>query len=101
VPDPFSLPPFGRKTVLWVSALVTWAGVSVGNCALIRAAIPATTALAALVLWSMAYPDGSVAASTPSPAAVSVTYGLRLVNVAFVKAWSKAPTEITPGYAAG
>src|ERR1700722_4333413 len=99
-PDPSFRPPGGRKTVLWVSALVTWAGVSVGNWALINAAIPATTALAALVLGCMAYPDG-VAAMTPSPAAVSVTYGWRLVKVALVKLWLKAPTEITPGYAAG
>src|ERR1035441_4633677 len=54
-PDPFFRPSGGRKTVLWVSALVTWAGLSVGNCALISAAMPATTALAALVLCSMAY----------------------------------------------
>src|ERR1017187_3235193 len=72
-PDPFFRPPGGRNTVLWVSALVTWAGLSVGNCALISAAMPATTALAALVLCSMAYPEG-VAAMTPSPAAVSVTW---------------------------
>src|ERR1035438_7921896 len=99
-PDPSFMPPGGRKTVLWVSALVTWAGLSVGNCARISAAMPATTALAALVLCSMAYPEG-VAAMTPSPAAVSVTYGRRLVNGALVKLWLNAPTEITLGYAAG
>src|SRR5450759_5852612 len=38
-PDPFFRPPGGRKNVLWVSALVTWAGLSVGNCALILSLI--------------------------------------------------------------
>jgi hypothetical protein len=36
--------------VLVVSARVTCAGVSAGNCARISAAMPATSALAALVL---------------------------------------------------
>jgi hypothetical protein len=99
-PDPSFWPPGGRKTVLWVSALVTWAGLNVGNCARISAAMPATTALAALVLCSVRYPAGA-AASTPFPGAVRVTYGWWLVNGALVKLWLKAPTEITPGYAAG
>ena len=34
---------------------------------------------------------------TPSPAAVSVTYGWWLENEALVNFESKAPTEMTPG----
>jgi hypothetical protein len=49
-PDPVRWPPRGRKTVLRVSALVTCAGLSEGNCARMRATMPATTALAAVVL---------------------------------------------------
>ena len=43
-----------------------------GNCDRIRAAMPVTTALAALVLFSFAYAVGPLAAMTPLPAAVSV-----------------------------
>jgi hypothetical protein len=39
------------------------------------ATMPATTALAALVLFTWAYPVVPFAEVTPSPAAVSVTYG--------------------------
>jgi hypothetical protein len=39
------------------------------------ATTPATTALAALVLCISVYPLSPLAAVTPSPAAVSVTYG--------------------------
>ena len=53
-PDPVCCPPRGRKTVLSVSALVTCAGLIAGNCARMRATMPATTALAALVLLTWA-----------------------------------------------
>ena len=52
-PDPSFRPPLCRNTVLLVSAFSTCAGVSVGNCDLISAAMPATTALAALVVRSL------------------------------------------------
>ena len=70
--------------MLCVSALVTCAGLSAGNCARMSATMPATTALAAAVLLSRAYPVGPLAAMTPSPAAVSVTYGWWLLNEALV-----------------
>jgi hypothetical protein len=53
-PEPSFWPPLGRKTVPLVRACLTWTGVSVGNWDRIRAAMPATTALAALVLFSFA-----------------------------------------------
>ncbi len=53
-PEPSFWPPLGWNTVPLVRACSTWAGVSVGNCDRIRAAMPATTALAALVLFSFA-----------------------------------------------
>ena len=53
-PDPSSRPPLGWNAVLLVSALSTCAGVIVGNWARISAATPATTALAAVVLFSLA-----------------------------------------------
>ena len=51
-PEPLARPPGGWNTVLVVSARVTCAGVSVGNWAWMSAAMPATIALAALVLLS-------------------------------------------------
>ncbi len=51
-PEPSARPPGGWYTVLVVSALVTCAGFSVGNWARMSATMPATTALAALVLLS-------------------------------------------------
>src|SRR3984957_9758497 len=53
-PEPVFWPPLGRKAVPLVRACSTWAGVRVGNCDRIWAAMPATTALAALVLFSFA-----------------------------------------------
>jgi len=73
-PEPSFLPPFGRYTVLVASTWRIRAELSFGNCALMRATMPATTALAALVLYTWAYRPGPLAAVTPSPAAVSVTY---------------------------
>ena len=96
-PDPSFCPPGWWNAVLLVRACSTWAGVSVGNCDRMRAAMPATTALAALVLFSLAYPVGPLAAMTPLPAAVSVAYAWWLVNGALMKPWPNAPTEITPG----
>ena len=58
-----------------MSALATCAGLSVGNCARMSAATPVTTALAAAVLLIWAYPVGPLAAMTPTPGPVSVTYG--------------------------
>jgi len=49
-PEPTARPPCRRYTVLEVIAWVTCAGVSWGNCARMSAAMPATIALAALVL---------------------------------------------------
>jgi hypothetical protein len=37
-----------------------------------------------------------LAAVTPAPAAVTVTYGWRLLNGALTKRWSNAPTAMTP-----
>ncbi len=56
VPEPEPLPvlPPGWNTVPLSSASVTWAGVRLGNWDSIRAAIPATMALAALVLFMAA-----------------------------------------------
>ena len=51
-PEPLARPSRGRNTVLAVSALVTCAGVSTGNWARMSAMMPATIALAALVLLS-------------------------------------------------
>jgi hypothetical protein len=95
-PDPSSWPPACLKRALSVSALVTCAGLSAGNCARMRAAMPVTTALAAAVLFSWAYAVGPLAAMTPAPAAVSVTYGRWLLNEALLNCESKAPTEMTP-----
>src|SRR5262245_2071058 len=95
-PDPTSWPPGRPKRAPSVSALVTCAGLSAGNCARMRAATPATTALAAAVLFIWAYPVGPLAAMTPAPAPVSVTYGWRLLNEALLNCESKAPTEMTP-----
>src|SRR5439155_19172199 len=53
-PDPLFWPPGRRKTVLSVTVLVTCAGLSAGNCLRMRATMPATTALAALVLLTWA-----------------------------------------------
>jgi hypothetical protein len=50
-PEPWRRPPC-RYTVLTVSARVTWAGVRSRNWARMSAAMPATIALAALVLLS-------------------------------------------------
>src|SRR5215468_7572763 len=75
VPDPSCWPPGRPKRALSVRAWVTCAGLSAGNCARMRAAMPATTALAAAVVLSWAYSVGPLAAMTPAPAAVSVTYG--------------------------
>ncbi len=90
--------------MLVVSARVTWAGVRLGNWARMSATMPATIALAALVLLTWVYAlAGSVAetldglaAVTPAPAAVTVTYGRSLVNGALMKCWSNAPTAMTP-----
>ena len=95
-PDPSCWPPGCWKRALSVSALVTCAGVSAGNCARMSETTPVTTELAAAVLLSWAYPVGPLAAMTPTPAAVSVTYGRRLLNEALVNCESKAPTEMTP-----
>ena len=72
-PDPVRRPPLGWNPVLLVSAVPTCAGVSVGNWARISAATPATAALAAVVLFILAYPVGPLAAITPLPGPVSVT----------------------------
>src|SRR3984957_20795262 len=53
-PEPSFWPPLGWNTVPLVRACSTWAGVNVGTCDRIRAAVPAPTALAALVLFSFA-----------------------------------------------
>ena len=53
-PEPSARPPGGRNTVLLVRARLTWAGVSSGYCDLISAAMPATTALAAAVVLTVA-----------------------------------------------
>jgi hypothetical protein len=50
-PEPSRRPPW-PNTVPAVSARVTWAGVRSGNCARMSATMPATIALAALVLLS-------------------------------------------------
>src|SRR5215470_18423596 len=50
-PEPLSIPLAGLYTVPWVMAVVTWAADRSGNCPLIRAAIPATIAPAAHVLF--------------------------------------------------
>ena len=71
-PDPLVIPPFRPKTVLSVIALRTCRAVRLGNSDRISAAIPATIALAAVVLLSVRKPDG-LAATTSSPAAVRVT----------------------------
>ena len=72
-PDPVRWPPLEWNPVLVISAFFTCAGLMAGNCALISAATPATTALAAKVLFTLAYPAGPVAAMTPLPGPVSVT----------------------------
>jgi hypothetical protein len=51
-PEPSLLLPRGWNTVLVMSTCRTCAGVSFGNWALMSATMPATTALAALVLCS-------------------------------------------------
>jgi hypothetical protein len=60
--------------VLVISAVFTCAGVSLGNWALMSATMPATTALAALVLCTGAYPPVPLAAVTRFPAPVPLTY---------------------------
>jgi len=74
-PDPSCWPPGCWKRALSVSALVTCAGLSAGNCARMSAATPATTALAAAVPLTWAYPARPLAAMTPAPGPVNVTYG--------------------------
>ena len=59
-PGPVFRPPLCRNTVLLVSAFSTCTGVSVGNCDLISAAMPATTALAALGCPELRVPGGPV-----------------------------------------
>jgi hypothetical protein len=49
----------------------------------------------------VAYPPDGVPATILTPAAVSVTNGRWLLNEAWRKSRLNAPTEITPGNAAG
>src|SRR5215469_9394647 len=94
-PDPPATPPFRPYTVPSVIDLRTCNAVRFGNSDRISAATPAAIALAAVVLLSVRKPD-ALAATTSWPAAVSVTYGWRVLNGALTKLGPNAPTAITP-----
>ena len=75
----------GRGTLPLTRASRTWLLVSAGSCERIRAAIPATTALAASVVLILRYPAGGLAVVTFTPGAVSATYDCRAENAALTK----------------
>jgi hypothetical protein len=87
----------GRGTLPVTRACLTWLLFRVGYRDRIRAAMPATTALAASVVLMFRYPDGGLAVMRSTPGAVSVTSGCWLENAALAKWRSTVPTAMTPG----
>jgi hypothetical protein len=72
-PAPGWAPAAADRALPVISAWRTWLLVSPGYRDRIRAAIPATMALAASVVLMFRYPDGRLAAVTPNPGAVRAT----------------------------
>jgi len=72
-PSPGVVADGGRATLPVTSACRTWLPVRAGYRDRIRAATPATTALAASVVLMVRYPDGGLAVVRFTPGAVSAT----------------------------